>query len=433
MSLELDPLLEAVRACRPLAVCGRVVRVRGLLVEATLPGAELGELVHLAGPDGPIPAEVVGFCQERVQLFPLGAADGVAAGAEVEGTGAALSVRVGEALRGRILDGLGHPLDGRPLPAGLERWAVERPCPPPLTRRRIDRPLALGVRAIDGLCTVGRGQRLGLLAGAGVGKSTLLGQMARCTEADVSVIALVGERGRELREFVEDALGAEGLQRSVVVCATSDQPALLRLRAGFVATAIAEWFRDHGQSVLFLLDSVTRLARAQREVGLAAGEPPARQGYPPSVYSLLSRLLERTGNSAHGDCTALYACLVAGDDLEDPIADEVRSILDGHVVLDRRIAERGRWPAVDVLASLSRLMPQVTSVEHRRLAVRMRALLAAYEERRDLIVLGAYQPGSDPLVDEAIDRREALEAFLSQPPEVPAGDVLTLLREAVEG
>ena len=243
----------------------------------------------------------------------------------------------------------------------------------------------------------------------------------------------MGERGRELREFVEDALGAAGLRRSVVICATSDQPALLRLRAGFVATAIAEWFRDRGRSVLFLLDSVTRLARAQREVGLAAGEPPARQGYPPSVYSMLSRLLERTGNSAHGHCTALYTCLVAGDDLEDPVADEVRSLLDGHVVLDRRIAERGRWPAVDVLASLSRVMPQVTSPEQRQLAARMRALLAAYEERRDLIVLGAYQPGTDALVDEAIERRSALEAFLAQAPDAPAGDVWTLLRAAVVG
>ena len=432
-ALDLAPLLDILAACRPLAVRGRVVRVRGLLVEASLPGAELGEVVHVGGPGGAIPAEVVGFAEERVQLLPLGPAEGVAAGAEVEGTGKALAVQVGEALRGRVLDGLGRPLDGRPLPRGLARWPVERPCPAPFTRLRIDRPLALGVRAIDGLCTVGRGQRLGLLAGAGVGKSTLLGQMARCTDAEVSVIALVGERGRELREFVEDSLGSDGLRRSVVVCATSDQPALLRLRAGFVATAIAEWFRERGGNVLFLLDSITRLARAQREVGLAAGEPPARQGYPPSVYSMLSRLLERTGNSATGHCTALYACLVAGDDLEDPIADEVRSLLDGHVVLDRRIAERGRWPAVDVLASLSRVMTQVTSPEHQRLAARMRVLLAAYEERRDLIVLGAYQPGSDPLVDEAIERRPALEAFLAQAPDAPAGDVLALLREAVDG
>jgi type III secretion protein N (ATPase) len=256
--------------------------------------------------------------------------------------------------------------------------------------------------------------------------------MVRQTRAEVTVVALVGERGRELREFVEDSLGPEGRRRSVVVCATSDEPALVRLRAGFVATAIAEWFREQGGNVLFLLDSVTRLARAQREVGLAAGEPPARQGYPPSVFSMLPRLLERTGNSARGHCTALYTCLVAGDDLEDPVADEVRSILDGHVVLDRRIAERGRWPAVDVLASLSRVMPHVTTREHRRLAARFRELLAAYEQRRDLILLGAYAPGSDPLTDEAIARQPALEAFLAQGREEAAGALLERMRKAVE-
>jgi Flagellar biosynthesis/type III secretory pathway ATPase len=256
--------------------------------------------------------------------------------------------------------------------------------------------------------------------------------MVRQTRAEVTVVALVGERGRELREFVEDSLGPEGRRRSVVVCATSDEPALVRLRAGFVATAIAEWFREQGGNVLFLLDSVTRLARAQREVGLAAGEPAARQGYPPSVFSMLPRLLERTGNSARGHCTALYTCLVAGDDLDDPVADEVRSILDGHVVLDRRIAERGRWPAVDVLASLSRVMPQVTTREHRRLAARFRELLAAYEQRRDLILLGAYAPGSDPLTDEAIARQPALEGFLAQGREEPAGALLERMRKAVE-
>ncbi|MGZ6077398.1 MAG: FliI/YscN family ATPase, partial [Myxococcaceae bacterium] len=354
-------------------------------------------------------------------------------GAAAECRGESLTVEVGEALVGRVLDGLGQPLDGRPLPAGLVRWPVDRPCPAPFRRARVDAPLTLGVRAIDGLCTVGRGQRLGLFAGAGVGKSTLLGQMARQTRADVTVVALVGERGRELREFVEDALGPEGLRRSVVVCATSDAPALVRLRAGFVATAIAEWFREQAGDVLFLLDSITRLARAQREVGLAAGEPPARQGYPPSVFSMLPRLLERTGNSERGSCTALYTCLVAGDDLEDPIADEVRGILDGHVVLDRRIAERGRWPAVDVLASLSRVMPQVTSGEHRRLAARFRELAAAYEQRRDLILLGAYTPGTDALTDEAIARQPQLEAFLAQERDEPPGAVLDRLREAVEG
>lgn len=426
-------LLEVVGSVRPFRVTGRVELVRGLLLEATLPGARVGEVVTVGEAGARVPAEVVGFAGSRVQLLPLGTASGLGEGAEVDCQGESLTVGVGEALVGRVLDGLGRPLDGRPLPAGLVRWAVDRPCPAPFRRARVDVPLPLGVRAIDGLCTVGRGQRLGLFAGAGVGKSTLLGQMARKTRAEVTVVALVGERGRELREFVEDALGPDGLRRSVVVCATSDEPALVRLRAGFVATAIAEWFREQGGNVLFLLDSVTRLARAQREVGLAAGEPPVRQGYPPSVFSMLPRLLERTGNSARGHCTALYTVLVAGDDLEDPVADEVRGILDGHVVLDRRLAERGRWPAVDVLGSLSRVMPQVTSAEHRRLAARFRALLAAYEQRRDLILLGAYAPGTDALTDEAIARQPALEEFLTQAAEEDAGPLLERLRTAVEG
>ncbi|MGZ5958303.1 MAG: FliI/YscN family ATPase [Myxococcaceae bacterium] len=425
--------LDVARAVHPFRVTGRVELVRGLLLEATLPGARIAEVVTLRAAGVQVLAEVVGFSGTRAQLLPLGSAAGLEEGTAAECRGESLTVEVGEALVGRVLDGLGQPLDGRPLPAGLVRWPVDRPCPAPFRRARVDAPLTLGVRAIDGLCTVGRGQRLGLFAGAGVGKSTLLGQMARQTRADVTVVALVGERGRELREFVEDALGPEGLRRSVVVCATSDAPALVRLRAGFVATAIAEWFREQGGDVLFLLDSITRLARAQREVGLAAGEPPARQGYPPSVFSMLPRLLERTGNSERGSCTALYTCLVAGDDLEDPIADEVRGILDGHVVLDRRIAERGRWPAVDVLASLSRVMPQVTSGEHRRLAARFRELAAAYEQRRDLILLGAYTPGTDALTDEAIARQTQLEAFLAQERDEPPGAVLDRLREAVEG
>jgi len=407
--------------------------VRGLLLEATLPGARVGEVATISDASTKVLAEVVGFAGSRVQLLPLGSAAGLGEGAEVSCLGETLTIGVGPGLVGRVLDGLGRPMDGRRPAAGLQPWTVDRPCPAPFLRARADLPLQLGVRAIDGLCTVGRGQRLGLFAGAGVGKSTLLGQMVRQTRADVTVVALVGERGRELREFVEDALGRKGLERSVVVCATSDEPALVRLRAGFVATAIAEWFREQGGNVLFLLDSVTRLARAQREVGLAAGEPPTRQGYPPSVFSMLPRLLERTGNSAHGHCTALYTCLVAGDDLEDPIADEVRGILDGHVVLDRRIAERGRWPAVDVLASLSRVMPQVTSHEHRQLAARFRELLAAYEQRRDLILLGAYAPGTDALTDEAIARQPALEAFLAQGRDESPGALLERMRRAVEG
>jgi type III secretion protein N (ATPase) len=346
--------------------------------------------------------------------MPLGDPAGVGLDAEVRPRGAPLTVGVGEQLLGRVLDGLGHPIDGRTAPPGLEPWAVDRPAPPPLARRRVVEPLPLGLRALDGLLTVGRGQRLGLFAGAGVGKSTLLGQVARGARADLSVICLVGERGREVREFVEEALGAEGLARSVVVVATSDAPSLVRLRAAHVATAIAEWFAERGAEVLFLLDSVTRFARAQREVGLAAGEPPARQGYPASVFQALPKLLERTGNRARGGISAVYTVLVAGGDLEEPIADEVRGLLDGHVVLDRRLAERGHFPAIDVLASVSRVMPQVTSGAHRVAAARARSLLAALERSRELIQLGAYQAGSDPEVDQALARRTALEAFLRQ-------------------
>jgi len=426
-------LLDAARLVRPFRVTGRVELVRGLLLEATLPGARVGEVATITDARAEVLAEVVGFAGARVQLLPLGSAAGLGEGAEVVCRGESLTVGGGPGLVGRVLDGLGRPMDGAPPPAGLQPWTVDRACPKAFRRARVEVPLPLGIRAIDGLCTVGRGQRLGLFAGAGVGKSSLLGQMVRQTRADVTVVALVGERGRELREFVEDFLGPQGRRRAVVVCATSDEPALVRLRAGFVATAIAEWFRDQGGNVLFLLDSVTRLARAQREVGLAAGEPPARQGYPPSAFSMLPRLLERTGNSERGYCTALYTCLVAGDDLDDPIADEVRGILDGHVVLDRRIAERGRWPAVDVLASLSRVMSKVTTEEHRNLALRFRALLAAYEQRRDLILLGAYAPGTDPLTDEAIARQPALEAFLAQGLGEPSGALLERMREAVEG
>jgi len=305
-------------------------------------------------------------------------------------------------------------MDGLPLPSGLRRWSIQREAPDPFRRRPIDRVLPLGVRVIDGLLTVGRGQRVGLFAGSGVGKSTLMGQIARGSRAEINVIALIGERGRELGEFVADALGEEGLRRSVVVCATSDQPALVRLNAAYVATSIAEFFREEGADVMFMLDSVTRLARAQREVGLAVGEPPARQGYPPSVFSMLPRLLERTGNSERGTCTAIYTCLVAGDDMDEPIADEVRGILDGHFVLSRALAERNQWPAMDVLASLSRVMARIADEFHRAAADRFRRVLATYEKNRDLIVLGAYAYGSDQATDEAIDRHEAMLGFLKQ-------------------
>jgi type III secretion protein N (ATPase) len=434
MTLKLDDALGALDAARPVQVLGRVTEITGLVVKALIPGIRHGELVEIDRGAGapPLAAEVVGFRGEEAVLMPLGEPRGVGPASPVAATGRPFAIRCGEGLLGRVVDGLGVPCDGgsAPDPAALEPWDVERPAPDPLTRARITRPLATGVRALDALCTFGEGQRIGLFAGSGVGKSTLLGQLARQAAADVNVICLVGERGREVRDFIEESLGADGLARSVVVCATSDAPALVRLKSAVVATAVAEWFRDRrGARVLFMMDSVTRFARAQREVGLAAGEPPARQGYPPSVFAALPRLLERTGTAARGSITAIYTVLVAGGDMEEPIADEVRGILDGHVVLDRALGARGRWPAIDVLASLSRVMPQVTGDEHRAAAARVRELLATYERQRDLILLGAYKPGSDKRVDEAIARADAIEVFLRQATHdaTPLAETLTRL------
>ncbi|MCL2178407.1 MAG: type III secretion system ATPase SctN [Proteobacteria bacterium] len=397
------------------SVRGRVTELTGLVIKAAVPNVRVGELCYIKGRGrAAIRAEVVGFQGDEVMLMPLGELRGIGPDSEVLPTGRPLSIRVGDALLGRVLNGLGEPIDGRPLPQeGLMEWSVDRDCPDPFKRQRILKPLPLGVRCIDGLLTVGEGQRIGLFAGSGVGKSTLMGQIARNTAAELAVIALIGERGREVLEFVEDALG-EGLKRSIVVCATSDQPSLVRLRAAFVATSIAEYFRERGGNVLFMLDTVTRLARAQREIGLAIGEPPARQGYPPSVFSMLPKILERTGNSEKGKCTAIYTVLVAGGDMEEPIADEVRGILDGHFILNRTLAERNQWPAMDVLASLSRVMNQVVKKEHRAAAGKLRETLATYEKQRDLILLGAYQYGTDPRTDYAIDKYDAIIEFLKQ-------------------
>ena len=411
-TLDLGQALARLESAAPRRESGRVTEVTGLVVRASVPGVRVGEIVTLEGSG--LSAEVVGFRGDEAVLMPLGEAAGIGPDSLVTATGRPLSISVSDGFLGRVLDGLGRPIDGGGPIAGAVPWAVERPAPDPLSRRRVTRPLALGVRALDGLLTVGEGQRVGLFAGSGVGKSTLMGQIARQTEADVNVIALCGERGREVVDFLEESLGEAGRARSVVVCATSDTPSLVRLKSAFVATAIAEYFREQGRRVLFMLDSVTRVARAQREVGLAAGEPPARQGYPPSVFALLPRLLERTGNDARGSITALYTVLVAGGDMEEPIADEVRGILDGHVILSREIAARNQWPAVDVLPSLSRLMSAVADPAHRAAAARLRELMAAYERQRDLILLGAYQRGADALTDEAVARMEAITTFLRQ-------------------
>ena len=420
MKRERDAVEHAIhrlgRVGSPARVRGRVTGLTGLVLRATLPNVRVGEMAEIArsGAD-PLAAEVVGFRGEEVVLMPLGDPAGVGPDSLVETTGEAPVVPCGPALLGRVLDGLGNLIDGGPaIDTPLESWPVQRDAPAPLQRPRIERPLGVGIRAIDGLLTLGEGQRVGLFAGSGVGKSMLLGQIARQSEAEVCVVCLVGERGREVREFITDNLGA-GLARSVVVCATSDAPPLVRLKSAHVATAVAEYFRDQGKRVLLLMDSVTRFARALREVGLAAGEPPTRRGFPPSVFAQLPRLLERAGTAPQGSITAIYTVLVEGGDMEEPVADEVRGILDGHIVLSRELAERNHWPAIDVLRSLSRLMRQVSDEPQQQAAGRLRELLATYEKQRDLITLGAYKRGSDAQTDYAIDKIQAIEGFLRQP------------------
>jgi ATP synthase in type III secretion protein N len=415
--LDLDAALAVLEGTTPARVAGRVTELTGLTLRATAPGARAGELVVIErAHDTPLRAEVVGFHGEEVVLLPLGIADGVGPDSVVRPTGRPFSIRCGPPLLGRVLNALGEPIDGQGTLTGdgLERWAVERAAPDPLTRRRVTRALSCGVRALDGLLTLGEGQRVGLFAGPGLGKTSLLGQLARNVDADVIVIGLVGERGREVRDFLETQLDEHSRKRAVCVCATSDAPPLLRLKSAFTATAVAEWFRDRGRRVLLLVDSLTRVARAQREVGLAAGEPPARQGYPPSVFAMLPRLLERSGQSDAGSITAVYAILTGADDADDPIADEVRAILDGHIVLSRELAARGLWPAIDVVRSLSRVMDALVDAEHRAAAARLREVLAVYERQRDLILLGAYREGADPATDDALARVGAVEAYLKQ-------------------
>jgi type III secretion protein N (ATPase) len=411
---DVDRLIASVEAADPIRVRGRVRSLLGLAVRAVIPGVRVGESVSIQRRQHePLTAVVVGFVDDEAMLMPLGSLEGVGPDDVVEPTGRPLRITCSEALLGRVLDGLGAPMDGGP-PVPGEPYPIMRPPPNPMTRPRIDRPLGLGLRALDGLLTVGEGQRVGLFAGSGVGKSTLLGQIARHAEADVFVACLIGERGREVREFLEDALGDEGRERAVVVAATSDAPALVRQMSAYTATAIAEWFRDRGQRVVLLMDSVTRFARAGREVGLAAGEPPARRGYPPSVFAALPSLLERSGTAPRGSITAFYTVLVEGSDMEEPVSDEVRGILDGHVILSRELAARGRFPAIDIPKSLSRVMGAVTSEAHRAAAHRVREHLALYEAKRDLVMLGAYKKGSDPRLDAALGRIDAIEAFLSQ-------------------
>jgi FliI/YscN family ATPase len=395
---------------------GTIAEAVGLTVEVTGLGGVVGELVMLPTVAGAVPAEIVGFRGSRALLMPLGEITGLATGAEVEALGRPLSVPVSDGLLGRVLDGLGRPMDGKGPIAGRRRPLGVGAPPDPLSRQAVDRPLPTGVRAIDSVLTCGRGQRIGIFAGSGVGKSTTLGMIARHAAADVNVIALVGERGRVVREFLERDLGEEGMARSVVVIATSDTPALVRIKACWVATAIAEAFRDEGLDVLLMMDSVTRLAMAQREVGLAAGEPPALRGYPPSVFAMIPRLLERAGCGARGAITAFYTVLVEGDDLTEPVTDTARGTLDGHIVLSRALAGENHFPAVDVLGSVSRVMPAIVDAEHLAAAGRLRALLAAHGDAKDLIAIGAYVTGTNPTVDEAMRKLPQIQALLRQRP-----------------
>lgn len=416
MTLQVE---RALLAARPL-VTGRVRRVVGLNLEVEGLDAAIGDAVHIDANGRQLPAEVVALRDSGLVCMPFGTLQGVRAGAAVQATGGPLTIGLGQELLGRVLDGLGRPIDGGPSLDHLEQAGVGGIPPHALRRARVDSPLALGVRALDTLVPVGRGQRLGIFAGSGVGKSSLLSMVARNSEADVSVIALVGERGREVREFLENDLGPEGLARSIVVVATSDEPALVRLRAALTATRIAEWFRDQGRHVVLMMDSVTRFAMAQREVGLSAGEPPATRGYPPSVFALLPQLLERAGTGEVGSITGLYTVLVEGDDMNEPIGDAARSILDGHVVLTRRLATAGHFPSIDVLESVSRVSSAVTTPEQRSAATQVRQLLAAHRDAKDLIEIGAYVAGSNPLVDRAVALDGQLTAFLRQEMHDPA-------------
>lgn len=414
MPLDLRAIGDTLAGVEAVQTIGRLRSVIGLAIEADLPGSRLGQLVEIERRELPaLRAEVVGFRDQAATLLPLGPADGLGPDDPVRPLSVQLQVSVGPTVLGRVLDGLGAPLDGGAALQGETR-AVHGPSPNPLSRPRVSERLVTGVRAIDAFTTIGVGQRIGLFAGSGVGKSSLLGQIARQAQADVFVVCLVGERGRELSDFLHDALGERGLSRGVVLCASSDSPPLVRMKAPFVATAIAEGFRDQGQRVLLLMDSVTRFARAAREVGLAAGEAPARRGYPPSVLSVLPTLTERAGNAERGSITAIYSVLVEGDDLDEPIADELRGLLDGHIVLSRQLASRNHYPAIDVPASLSRLQARVTTVEHQRAAAKVREHIAIHQQKRDLVALGAYVPGTDKRLDAALARADRIEAFLRQ-------------------
>ena len=409
-------LEEAVQSVNPVDVRGRVEQVIGTIIRAVVPGVKVGELCILQNPweSFSLKAEVVGFVRNVALLSPLGSCQGVSPATEVIPTGEILSVPVGDELLGRVVDGLGQPIDGGPALKTRHHYPVFAEAPNPMTRKIISKPLSLGLRALDGMLTCGEGQRMGIFAAAGGGKSTLLSSIIKGCSAEVCVLALIGERGREVREFIEHDLGPEGRKKAVLVVSTSDRSSMERLKAAYTSTAIAEYFRDQGKSVLLMMDSVTRFGRAQREIGLAAGEPPTRRGFPPSVFSELPKLMERAGNNDKGSITALYTVLVEGDDMTEPIADETRSILDGHIVLSRKLASRNHYPAIDVQASVSRVMNAIVSKEHKKAAQRLRQILAKFAEVELLVQIGEYKKGADAEADDALAHIDKVNAFLKQ-------------------
>jgi flagellum-specific ATP synthase len=414
VAIDFSKYKNVIDAANPVNYLGHVTQIVGLTIESKGPQVSMGEICTIKTEESDIRAEVVGFKDSKVLLMPLGDMQGIGPGQPIFANGEVLRVKVGPQLIGRALSGLGKPMDGKPEVESEEFYPVEKDPPDPLSRNRIRYPLQMGVKVIGGLLTIGKGQRVGIFAGSGVGKSTLLGMIARNTKADINVIALIGERGREVKEFIEKDLKEEGMARSVVVTATSDQPALVRVKSAFLATAIAEYFRDQGKDVMLMMDSLTRFSMAQREIGLATGEPPVSRGYTPSVFSMMPRLLERAGNSDKGSITGLYTVLVDGDDLTEPITDAARGILDGHIVLSRKIANKNHYPAIDVLASISRVMSAVTSKEHRDYAGKIKQLMAIYKESEDLINIGAYVKGSNEEIDMAIEKNKEINNFLRQ-------------------
>lgn len=416
MELPLNKYLEELHKANLITYSGKVSKIIGLTIESIGPAVELGEIcsIYPLKNKDPIDAEVVGFKDEIVLLMPLGEIGGIGPGSKVVARGHYLQIDVGEDMLGRVLSGLGNPIDGGPKPFTTSKYDAYNSPPNPLLRKKIREVLPLGIKAIDSMITCGKGQRIGIFAGSGVGKSTLMGMMARNTTADINVIALIGERGREVREFIESDLGEEGLRRSVVIVATSDQPALVRVKGALLATAAAEYFRDQGKDVLLMMDSLTRFSMAQREVGLAIGEPPVSRGYPPSVFAELPKLLERAGTSDEGSITGLYTVLVDGDDFNEPITDAVRGILDGHILLSRKLADVGYYPAINIIGSVSRVMPLLVSEDHMQVSRNIKELVSTFRDAEDLINIGAYKQGTNPSIDLAIEKQGEINSFLTQ-------------------